>query len=281
MKKITLNTLYQLKKQKKNIAAITAYDASFTSLVSECGIELILVGDSLGVTTLGYETTYPVTLDQMIHHTKACSRPKPAAFVMADMPFNTYAIKEEALQNASKLIQAGAEMVKLEGGEFLAETVAFLTERGIPVCGHLGLMPQFCHIHGGYRFGSEQKLKTDTHYIHEAKVLEEAGAKLLILKCMKSSIAEKIANLLTIPVVGIGSGLFLDGQIQILHDLLGFGDTTSSLLSMRYVNEGKESSIRYARNFLRDQNEGLRGAIKNYVEAVKQETFPLASECFL
>jgi len=281
MEKVTLQTLSQLKEKQEKIAAITAYDALFAKLVSDLGIELVIVGNSLGVMVLGYETIHSVTLDHMIYHTQACTRLKPSAFVVTDMPFQTYPTKEEAIKNAAKLIQAGCEMVKLEGGAFLAETVAFLTERGIPVCSLLGLMPQYSHIFGGYRFDTKKKLEIEKKLVHDSKVLEEAGAQLLVLHCVTSSIAQKISQSLTIPVIGIGSGPFLDGQVQILHDLLGFGDGFSSFLSERYIiADNTTKKIRYTRDFLSGQTEGLKGAIKNYVHAVKEGQFPLETECF-
>ncbi|MFZ0564576.1 MAG: 3-methyl-2-oxobutanoate hydroxymethyltransferase [Chlamydiales bacterium] len=278
-RKITLQTLFQLKEKQEKIAALTAYDAFFAKLVSDLGIEFILVGDSLGVTVLGYETTHSVTMDHMVYHTRACTQLKPSAFIVTDMPFQSYSTKESALENASKLIQAGSEMVKLEGDAFLAETVNYLTERGIPVCAHLGLMPQYCHIEGGYRLDIQRENQLESKLIHDAKALEEAGAKALILKCVKSSTAEQIAQLLSIPVIGIGSGLKLDGQIQILQDFLGFSDTASSLLSPRYlVVEKTKKPIRYTRDFLSGQTGGIQAAIKKYVQLIKEKMFPSNSE---
>ncbi|MFZ0564577.1 MAG: 3-methyl-2-oxobutanoate hydroxymethyltransferase [Chlamydiales bacterium] len=281
MQKVTLQTLFQLKEKQEKIAALTAYDALFAKLMSQLGIELIIVGNSLGVTVLGYETVYSVTLDHMIYHTQACNRLKPSAFIVTDMPFQTYPTKEEAVKNAAKLIQAGCEMVKLEGGAFLAETIHFLTERGIPVCSLLGLMPQYAHAFGGYRLDTKKKLELEEKLIHDSKVLEEAGANLLVLHCVTTEVAQKISKSLTIPVIGIGSGPFLDGQVQILHDLLGFSDGFSSFLSDRYVVADKNTKqVRYTRDFLSGQTEGLKGAIKNYVQAVKQGQFPKEAESF-
>lgn len=274
MKKITLDHLFTMKEKGETIVGITAYDALFARMVSEQGIELILVGDSVGVVALGYETTIPVTIEEMVHHTAACARGHGSAFLMADMPFQSYATPEIALANATKLMQAGAEMVKLEGGAFLAETVEFLTTRGIPVCAHLGLLPQYLQREGGYRFDA----KEEEHLLHDAVTLEKAGAQLLILKCVSRKTAQKIAQTLKIPVVGIGAGPEIDGQIQILQDVLGFKDESSTLLSERYLVEGHP--VIYMRDFLGGQTEGLQGAIRTYVKAVKTGTFPTAQESF-
>ena len=224
----------------------------------------------------GNETTLRVTLDEMAYHTKLVAKKKPASFLMTDMPFQTYATKEEAIKNAAELIRSGAEMVKIEGGAIFAVTVHFLTERGIPVSGHLGLLPQ--HVQ---RFAYSFEKQNEEALIKDAKILSEAGAQILILKCVHAEISKKIAEALTIPVIGIGSGPYVDGQIQILHDLLGFSGTLSALLSESYLlEESRSKRISYAKNFLNGQTKGVEGAIQDYVKAVKSRTFPSLEESF-
>lgn len=276
MKKITLEKLHKLKLKNEPIAALTAYDALFAKVASDCGIELILVGDSLGVVVLGYPNTVFVSMEDMLHHTRAAARKNPSAFLMTDMPFQSYSSKEKALENAALLMQAGAEIVKMEGGEELVETVSYLTTRGIPVCGHLGLLPQFVQI-SGYKFDPTDERKM----LADAISLQEAGAQMLILKCVHSNTASQVTKSLKIPVIGIGAGPHVDGQIQILQDLLGFHEKHSTLLSEDYFSERNRENVSYFRDFLSGQKEGIWAAFQNYVRAVKERTFPSKNEQFL
>ncbi len=220
MAKITTSQLLKLKQQGEKITALTAYDASFAKLFADAGVEVFLIGDSLGMVLQGHSDTLPVTTAEIAYHTRCVRAGAPQAFVIADMPFMSYATTEQAFSNATPLMQAGANMVKLEGGEFLLPTIKALTERGVPVCGHLGLTPQSVHLFGGFKVQGRDSAAAD-HILAQAVALEQAGAQLLVVECIPSSLAKRISETLTIPVIGIGAGADTDGQILVMHDLLG------------------------------------------------------------
>lgn len=262
MKTITINTLIELKRGGEKFPVVTAYDSTFARLAELAGIEVVLVGDSLGNVVLGYSSTVPVTMADMLHHTAAVCRGSTKSFVVADLPFMAYATPEQTLANAALLMQTGAHMVKLEGGEWLAATVAMLVERGIPVCGHLGLTPQSVNKFGGYRIqgrgaGEAEQILQDAHR------LERAGASLLVLECVPQQLAARISSELAIPVIGIGAGPDTDAQVLVLHDLLG--------ISARIP--------KFARNFLADSGDIL-GALRSYAQAVRERSFPAAEHSF-
>ncbi len=262
MKNITINTLNELKRGSDKFPVVTAYDSTFARLAELAGIEVLLVGDSLGNVVLGYHSTVPVTMADMLHHTGAVCRGSTKSFVIADLPFMAYATPEQALGNAAALMQAGAQMVKLEGGAWLATTVAMLSERGIPVCGHLGLTPQSVNKFGGYRVQGRGPGEAD-QILQDARQLEEAGASLLVLECVPRDLGARVSTELSIPVIGIGAGPDTDAQVLVLQDLLG--------ISARIP--------KFAHNFLTDAGDIL-GALRAYAEAVRSGHFPRPEHSF-
>ena len=241
---------------------ITAYDYTFSRLIETAGIEVTLVGDSLGNVIQGRDSTIPVSVDEMAYHTEIVKRGNSRTLLMTDMPFMSYASESQALDNAAILMQAGAQMVKLEGGEWLAETIFKLTERGIPVCGHVGLTPQSVHKLGGYRVQGKEE-DAAQQMIQEAQVLEEAGADLMVVECVPSSLGKKLAESLNIPVIGIGAGPDTDAQVLVLQDMLG--------ISQRLP--------KFSKNFLADST-SIQQAIINYGNEVRAGTFPAPEHCF-
>ena len=262
MKKITLTTLNTMKQTGEKITSLTAYDASFARLLDQHMVDVILVGDSLGMVIQGSDSTLAVTVDDMIYHTKIVSAASKRAMIVVDMPFMSYASEPQALGNAARLIrETGAHMVKLEGGETVLEIVHTLSNQGIAVCGHLGLIPQSVHKLGGY----QTQGKTPDQYqqiLNDAKNLQTAGANLLVLECVPSTLAKEISHSIDIPVIGIGAGPDCDGQVLVLHDMLG----VSSL------------APRFSRNFMTESNT-IDDAIDAYVNAVKTKSFPGPEHC--
>jgi len=256
----TLSDLQKLKREGKKFASLTAYDAIFSELISSSGVELILVGDSLGMVLQGHDSTLPVTMDDMVYHMNCVRRGNKGAVIMADLPFMSYASEEQSLSSAAQLMRAGAHIVKLEGGGWLAESTRLLTERGIPVCAHMGLTPQSINRLGGYRVQGRDPSHARS-MIDEAKILQEAGASLLLLECVPTKLAEEITTTLEIPVIGIGAGPTTDGQIMVMHDMLGI--TPASIRVPKFV-----------KNFLPESNNGLIGAFEAYAAAVRNGTFP-------
>lgn len=235
MSTISIDTLKSIKVNGKKFAAITAYDYSFAKLIDKAEIEVTLVGDSLGNVIQGQPTTIPVTLDEMAYHTTNVKRGIESSLVVSDMPFMSYATVPQALDNAAVLMQAGAQMVKLEGGEWLTETVFALTERGIPVCAHLGLTPQSVHKLSGFKVQGKDANAAEK-ITAEAKMLEQAGADLLVVECVPSSLGKTIASTLDIPVIGIGAGSDTDGQVLVLQDMLGITDSAPKFSKNYMVN---------------------------------------------
>ncbi len=259
-KTITVSTLQDMKEQGKKFACLTAYDAIFAELISTAGIELMLVGDSLGMVLQGHDSTLPVTLADMVYHMNCVRRGNNGAVIMADLPFMSYASEEQSLTSAATLMRAGAHIVKLEGGAWLAESTRLLAERGIPVCAHMGLTPQSINRLGGYRVQGRDPGQAHT-MVDEAKILEDAGASLLLLECVPTGLAQTITETLHIPVIGIGAGSTTDGQIMVVHDMLGI--TPASIRVPKFV-----------KNFLPESKDGLRGAFKAYADAVRSGIFP-------
>lgn len=265
MKQINLNYFEELKQKSQRFACLTAYDASFAQILSENGVEVILVGDSLANVIQGHHSTIPIHLKEMVYHTRCVNRGNQGALLMADLPFMTYATPAQAFKNAAQLMQAGAHIVKMEGGEWLAETVNLLTERGIPVCGHIGLTPQSVHKLGGYRVQGRHPHHADA-LLEDAIALQNAGARLIVLECIPSTLAAEITSNLDIPTIGIGAGPNCDGQILVVYDLLG--------LTPGYAPK-------FAKNFLVEQPiASIPEAIKAYVSAVKEQRFPLEEQGF-
>lgn len=261
---ITLATLRDMKQRGEKFSCLTVYDASFAHILEESGVEVLLVGDSLGMVIQGHETTLPVTLTDMIYHTQCVSRGRRRALVMTDMPFMADAAPAQALGNAARLIkEGGAHVVKLEGGEVMADTIRLLSGRGIPVCAHLGLLPQSVHKLGGYRVQGRDDQGAD-RILSDARILEEAGADLLLLECVPAGLANKIVNTVKVPVIGIGAGASCDAQVLVLYDMLG-------------ITPGKRP--KFSKDFLKD-SPGVRDAVAAYVKAVKSGDFPAPEHTF-
>jgi 3-methyl-2-oxobutanoate hydroxymethyltransferase len=261
---VNISTLVKMKADGEKIAAITAYDASFATLVDDAGVDVVLVGDSLGMVIQGHDTTVPVTLEDVIYHCRAVSKGLYRPFLMADMPFMTYATREQALSNAVRLMQeAGAKMVKLEGGAGQVEIVEFLASHDIAVCAHLGLKPQSVHKAGGFRVQGREEAAAE-QMMKDALALEQAGADLVLLECIPAKLGAEITRALHVPVIGIGAGPETDGQILVLYDVL---DITS----------GRKP--RFSKNFMAGHDSVLE-AVKAYVEAVKSREYPAPEHCF-
>lgn len=256
---ITINTLNQLKQKKEKIAVLTSYDATFARVAEQAGVEVILVGDSLGMVVQGQESTVPVTVDDMVYHSSIVTRGTSNAFVIADMPFMSYATLEMALDNAARLMQeGGAHMVKLEGGGSATNNIVReLTSQSVPVCGHLGLLPQSVHQMGGYKVQGRDEQQAE-QIMHQAIELQQAGAQMLVLECVPALLANRISEELMIPVIGIGAGKGTDGQVLVLHDMLGLNEKPASFVT----------------DFLAAANGSIASAIEAYVQAVKQQQFP-------
>ncbi|TQV87847.1 3-methyl-2-oxobutanoate hydroxymethyltransferase [Aliikangiella coralliicola] len=265
MKSQTLHSIQSLKNNQQPIAVLTAYDSSFAKLLSENGVEIILIGDSLGMVIQGQQTTVPVTLEQMCYHTRCVAAGNNGALLVADLPYMSYATEAQAIENSAALMQAGANMVKLEGGEWLLSTIKKLSERGIPVCTHLGLTPQSVDALGGFKVQGREEQQAQ-QMINDAIELEKAGAKLLVLECVPQKLAKEISQKLTIPTIGIGAGKETDGQVLVLHDMLGLNDSFRP---------------KFVKNFMHDDSvHSIADAIKNYVEQVKNKTFPGSEHSF-
>lgn len=257
MKATTISQLRQWKQEKHKFATITAYDASFAQLFAEQGIPVMLVGDSLGMVMQGHDSTLPVTLEDIVYHTRCVRRGAPKALVLSDLPFMTYSTPEQTFDSAAQLMRAGANMVKLEGGSWLCETVSKLAERAVPVCGHLGLTPQSVNIFGGYKIQGRGEAAAEL-LVKDALALEKAGAQLMVLECVPVELARRVTQELTIPVIGIGAGNATDGQILVMHDAFG-------------ITGGH--TPKFAKDFLAEAGD-MRGAVRLYVEQVAQGIYP-------
>jgi 3-methyl-2-oxobutanoate hydroxymethyltransferase len=264
MKKITIHTLQEMKNTQQKIAVLTVYDASFAHLFSKAGVEALLVGDTLGMVFAGRDSTVPVTIEQSVYHTECVARGNQGALVMGDMPFMSYSDPQKALNNAARLMQAGAEVIKMEGDLWLAETVSMLTARGIPVCVHLGLTPQSVHAFGGYKVQGRQQDQALAMQ-QAASTLEDAGARLLVLECVPHPLATTISQSVHVPVIGIGAGSGCDGQVLVSYDLLGISP---------------HFKAKFVKNFMCD-GVTIEQAIKNYVQEVKEQRFPAEEHCFV
>ena len=226
-------------------------------------MEVLLVGDSLGMVLQGHDSTLPVTMDDMIYHTECVKRGNRGALLMADLPFMSYASESQTLENAAALMRAGAHIVKLEGGAWIANTTRSLAERGIPVCAHMGLTPQSVNRIGGFHVQGRDPEQAQS-IIEEAQLLQNAGASILLLECVPTTLAKSITDSLEIPVIGIGAGPDTTGQIMVLHDVLGVSPITP----------------KFVKNFLTDSENGIPGAVEAYVKAVKEQSFPAEEHCF-
>lgn len=262
-KPVTVTSLQALRNSGEKITMLTCYDASFAALMDRAGVEVLLVGDSLGMVCQGHDSTLPVTLGDMAYHTASVARGNRTAFLIADMPFGTYPTPETAYANAIRLMQAGAQMVKIEGGAWLADTVRFLTERAVPVCAHLGLTPQSVHQLGGFKVQGKTAEAADILKADALK-LQESGASLLVLEAIPSALGKEATELLTIPTIGIGAGPHCSGQVLVMHDMLG-------------TFPGPKA--RFVRNFM-DGQASIESAVRAYIAAVKDKSFPAPEHCF-
>lgn len=266
LNKVTTATVRDMKKRGEKITMITAYDYPTAAVVDEAGIDLILVGDSLAMVVLGYESTLPVTMDVMIHHTKAVTRAVSRALVIGDMPFLSYqASVDEAVRNAGRFLQeAGAQAVKLEGGREVAEVTRRIASAGIPVMAHLGLTPQSVHQLGGYKVQGKGN-EAASRILEDAKILQEAGAFSIVLECIPTELGRVISETLSIPTIGIGGGIHCDGQVLVIHDLLGMFERFTPKFVKKYANI----------------NAQMKEAVGKYIDEVRQGQFPGPEHSFL
>jgi 3-methyl-2-oxobutanoate hydroxymethyltransferase len=261
---VNVATLGRMAAEGEKIACITCYDASFAALVDEADLDVVLVGDSLGMVIQGHDTTVPVTLDHIVYHCRAVAKGLSRPFLMADMPFMTYTSREQALQNAVRLMQeGGAKMVKLEGGAGQVEIVEFLANHDIAVCAHLGLKPQSVHKTGGFRVQGREEAAAD-QMRRDAKALQDAGADIVLLECIPPQLGKEITEELHVPVIGIGAGPDTDGQILVLYDVLD-------------ITPGRKP--RFVKNFMTGHDSPLDG-LKAFTQAVKSRTYPAPEHCF-
>lgn len=262
--RITRDTLQKMHAEGRKITALTCYDATFAILLENAGVDMLLVGDSLGNVLQGHASTLPVTLDDMIYHTQCVVRGSNKAFIMVDMPFGTFQVSpEETFVNAARLMAAGAQMVKIEGGHIMTDTIDFLTQRGIPVCAHIGLLPQSVHQLGGYKVQGRTANEAE-QLLNDAMLLQEAGVGMLLMETIPAALASKITRELSIPTIGIGAGADCSAQVLVLHDMLG-------------IYPGNRP--RFVRNFMAGA-ESIEAAIAHYVEEVRAGKFPAAEHSF-
>jgi len=256
--RITLSTLQRMAQEGNRIAMLTCYDASFAALLEAAGVECLLIGDSLGNVLQGHETTLPVTLRDIVYHTECVARGSKRAFIIADMPFGTFQVgPQDTFRNAAAIMAAGAHMVKVEGGTPVLETTEYLATRGVPVCGHLGLTPQSVHQFGGYKVQGRNE-DTAERLVEEARLLERAGAGMIVLEAVPATLAREITASVSVPTIGIGAGVDCHGQVLVLHDMLD-------------VYPGRKA--KFVKNFMRNAG-SIQGAVELYVKEVKARTFP-------
>lgn len=264
MSDVTLTKLQKLKQSGEKIVMLTSYDATFADAASRAGVEVLLIGDSLGMVLQGNDSTLPVTIEDMVYHTACVKRGNKGALIVADLPFMSAANLEQTLEHSAKLMRAGAHMIKVEGEAWLADSVKRLAQLGVPVCVHLGLTPQLVNVFGGYKVqgrgdGPAQKLFDD------CIAIAQAGAAMLLLECVPSELAKRISQAVSVPVIGIGAGPDTDGQVLVLHDMLGMSLTGRT--------------AKFVRNFMQE-NTSIDDALKSYVGAVKNGTFPASEHEF-
>lgn len=264
---ITVNDLRELKNCNEKITVLTAYDASFTKHIEQAGVEVILVGDSLGMVVQGHDSTVPVTVDDMVYHTTMVSRAREKSLLIADLPYHSYLNKDDALKNAKRLMEeAGADMVKFEGGGKFVAIAEYLITNGIPVCGHLGLLPQSVVELGGYKVQGREQSAADI-ILKDAQDLQSVGVEMIVLECIPQQLAKRISDEVDIITIGIGAGVNCSGQVLVLYDLLG-------------ITPGKRP--KFSKDFLAEleRDVSILSAISTYVKAVKELTFPTESHSF-
>lgn len=262
MKAVTLTTLKDYKAAGEKFSVVTCYDAAFSQRVNEAGIEVMLIGDSLGMVLQGHDSTLPVTLEDMVYHTRAVKAGNSRCLIMADLPFMSDASPQALLENAAALMRAGAHLVKIEGDAWLAPGITALSQRGIPVCAHLGLTPQTVNQLGGYKV--QGRGEAGQALIKAAQSLEAAGASLILLECVPSDLGKAVTEAVNCPVIGIGAGPATDGQVLVLHDLLG-------------ITPGK--TAKFVKNFM-DEADSIPAALAAYHSAVKEGRFPAQEHSF-
>ncbi|MHB0774665.1 3-methyl-2-oxobutanoate hydroxymethyltransferase [Halomonas sp. WWR20] len=263
MKTVTLSTLIAHKRAGETFSCLTAYDASFAHAADSAGIDVLLVGDSLGMVLQGHSSTLPVTLDDICYHTRCVARGKQRSLLMVDLPFMSNASVEQLLHDAGTLMRAGAELVKIEGEAWMAEGVRELTRRGVPVCAHLGLTPQTVYQLGGYKVQGREEARA-RQILDDARTLVDAGASAILLECVPASLGRAVRDALDVPVIGIGAGPDTDGQILVMHDVLG-------------VTHGR--TPRFVKNFLAEGG-SIEQAFRTYHDDVKARRFPAEEHCF-
>ena len=261
-KKINIRTLQNMKTSGEKFVTVALYDAPMSAMAQRSGVEVLLVGDSLGMTVLGFDSTVPVTMEHMLYHIEAVRRGNDKSLIIGDLPFMTYATPTQALENAARVMQAGAHMVKLEGGAWLQETVTRLNECGIPVCGHIGFTPQSVNKLGGFRVQGRTDEQAQ-QLLHDAKTLEIAGADLIVLECVPAALAKTITKAVSIPTIGIGAGSDTDAQVLVINDILGLTPTPP----------------KFAKNFLLETAD-IPSVLQKYVTDVKSGVFPEATHIF-
>ena len=262
-KPITITKLLAMHAEGEKISMLTAYDSTMSALLNRCGVETILIGDSLGNVIQGHTSTTPVTVEQVAYHTECVVRANSHAFVIADLPFASYGDPVQALDSAATLMRAGADMVKLEGGDWQIEIIQYLVERSVPVCAHLGLLPQSVHVLGGYKVQGKSK-DAASLMLEQAIACEQAGAQMIVLEAIPSSLGKKITEALSIPTIGIGAGPDCSGQVLVLQDMLG-------------ISPGKPP--KFVKNFM-EGHHSIEAAVKAYVREVKSGKFPGAEHGF-
>jgi 3-methyl-2-oxobutanoate hydroxymethyltransferase len=264
MRRISLPHLQSMKQDTKKITMLTVYDAAFAHAASKAGVNIVFVGDSLGMVLNGQATTLAVSVDTIAYHTAAVVAGNLHSLVMSDLPFMSYYSHDIAAANSATLLKAGAEIIKIEGGIWLCDTVHFLSERGVPVCAHIGLTPQFVHMLGGFKIQGRSKEKAK-ELLDASIALEQAGAKLIVLECVPYLLAKEITEALCIPVIGIGAGPYCDGQVLVAYDLLG-------------LSPGKPT--KFVKNYLHGNPNGIEDAIRSYVTEVQENLFPTLEHSF-
>jgi 3-methyl-2-oxobutanoate hydroxymethyltransferase len=253
---LTIDHIFAMKHSGEKIAMLTCYDASFAKAMDRAGVDIILVGDSLGMVVQGRDSTVGVGVEDIGYHTACVAKGLQRTFLVADMPFGSYHNESVAMENAVELLAAGGAMVKLEGAGPMVEIVSYMTDRGVPVCGHIGLTPQSVHLLGGYKVQGRDEASA-RQLIEDALALQQAGAQLLVVECVPASLGKEVASSIDIPIIGIGAGPACDGQVLVMHDMLGLGDRLPKFVA----------------NFMQ-RSESIEGAFKAYVEAVKAVSFP-------
>ena len=264
---ITVNDLLELKNRNEKITVLTSYDASFTKYIEQAGVEVILVGDSLGMVVQGHDSTIPVSVDDMVYHTTMVSRVREKCLLIADLPYHSYLNKDDALKNAKRLMEeAGADMVKFEGGGEFVAIAEYLIKKGIPVCGHLGLLPQSVVELGGYKVQGREQSAADI-ILKDAQALQSVGVEMIVLECIPQQLAKRISDEVDIITIGIGAGVDCSGQVLVLYDLLG-------------ITPGKRP--KFSKDFLAELegDVSIPSAISAYVKAVKGLSFPTESHSF-